>query len=217
MDLAATARTDRDLQRPRQAMDAWNRALEAADRTPGGLRVMLSLASGIHWQEAAEAALWRLARAEPAVTPNWERLAALVTAEGSTQKLLEVYQSWALSGQDRVLAHGGVAWLSALLDRSAEGVLEAANSGGTGAIAAQALRLHRSGRASDGLALLAALPPSEQSEVRPTLVRGLLLSDLGQRDASEDALARIPEPQLLPEERSLLEAAHSRNGGARAP
>jgi tetratricopeptide (TPR) repeat protein len=217
LDLAFTAHTLRELRLSDQAADKWSRALDVAGRSEGGLRILLRLASELQWQDEAEAALWRLAGASPGDTANWEQLAALATAEGSTQKLLDVYKAWAKTGQDNAEATGGVAWLSALLDRSAEGVMEASNLSNPGFVVAEALRLHRSGRGADGLALLDTLPQAAQGDVRPSLVRGLLLSDLGQRAESEHVLARIPESQLLPEERALLEAAHVRNGGTASP
>jgi len=217
LELAFAAHSQEEWQHTDHARETWSDAIDVASRSRDGLRVMLLLATEFQWRNETEAVLWRMVRAVPADPSNWERLAALTTAEGSTQKLLEVYQAWVQAVPKDPIAQGGVAWLSALLDRSAEGVLEASGSGNPGAVAAQALRLHRSGRASDGIALLATLQTSTREDARPALVRGLLLSDLGQRDASEDALARIPETQLLPEERSLLEAAHSRNGGARVP
>jgi Tfp pilus assembly protein PilF len=214
LDLAFAAHAQSEWLHPEHAKDTWNDALDVASRSRDGLGVMLLLATEFQWRDEAEAVLWRMAKAAPADVGNWEKLAALATAEGSTQKLLEVYQGWVGALPANKVAAGGVAWLSALLDRSAEGVMEAANASNAGFVAAEALRLHRSGRGMDGLALLDSLPDGARSDLRPALVRGLLLSDLGQRDESERVLALIPEAQLLPEERALLEAAHARNGGA---
>jgi tetratricopeptide (TPR) repeat protein len=214
LDLAFAAHSQREWLHPDHAQDTWKDALDVAAKSRDGLKVMLLLATEFQWREEAEAVLWRMARATPSDSSNWEKLAALATAEGSTQKLLEVYQSWVQSTPDNAAAAGGVAWLSALLDRSAEGVTEASNATNPGFVAAQALRFHRSGRGTEGLSLLDALPEAVRSDLRPELVRGLLLSDLGNRDESESVLARIPEGQLLPEERALLEAAHVRNGSA---
>lgn len=216
LDLAFAAHSQREWLHPDHAQDTWKDALDVAAKSRDGLRIMLLLATEFQWREEAEAVLWRMARAAPSNSSNWEKLAALATAEGSTQKLLEVYQSWVQATPDNATAAGGVAWLSALLDRSAEGVTEASNATNPGFVAAQALRYHRSGRGVEGVALLDGLPEAARGDIRPTLVRGVLLSDLGSREESERALARIPEAQLLPEERALLEAAHVRNGVAQS-
>jgi tetratricopeptide (TPR) repeat protein len=216
LDLAVEAHTLREESQPDQAGDAWDRALDAAARSRDGLKILLLFASDLQWQAEAEAALWRMAKTTPSDPANWERLAAMAAAEGSTQKFLEVYQAWVHSWPGSPAAQGGVAWLAALLDRSAEGVTEDFNASNAGFVAANALRLHRSGRGNEGLALLASLPPASREDIRPSLVRGLLLSDLGRREESERVLARIPESQLLPEECALLEGAHAKNGGGKS-
>jgi len=214
LDLAFAAHLQHTGSHPDHARDTWGDALDSAGTSLESLHVLLRFSGEIGWTDAAEETLQRIVATNRHEIEAWHALAAIAMAQGSSEKLFDLYASWSKAEPDSLEARGGLAWTAAVVhrswpDQSGAGKALRATPGWA---AANALALHAAGRDDDALAALAKLPAQAQADRRVALVRGVLLAAGGKRDESARALTSGAAGPLLPEESSLVVAARAKIG-----
>lgn len=212
---AFQARLLREQKNDSRAEPVWNSAMQSAEHSLTGLRMLHRLVQVWRWPGKEAQVLWLLVRRFPNEGEAWRKLAAQMLASRDSTQAWRVYNTW-------VKATPGD--LQARIERVAMGLLVRPQEPGLanqaaelfklypnnpGCRLAQALALWRGGLPSEALIVLDAVQLNPANEPRVALTRGLVLAAIGRRAESERMFDLLAIDTLLPEETALIAAARA--------
>jgi len=214
---ALAAHERRQLNQPAGDRTNWAAAIESSRTSLSGLQVLLRLSEAWNWPEDRRQVLVAITNAFPRESWAWRQLISYALSRRDAEQLWQVYQRWSRAQAGDISVQIETAIIGLLLQqRSAPGPRDTAEylrlqPNSPGAVVAHALALWRAKREVEALPLLEALPLSAFAEPRFALAYGLLLSEVGRAQDSEQMLNRASAERLLPDERLLVEQARARN------
>jgi tetratricopeptide (TPR) repeat protein len=205
------------LNQPANDRSNWAAAIEASRSSLSGLQVLLRLSEVWNRPEDCRQVLVAITNAFPRESWAWRQLISYALSRHDSEQLWQVYQHWSRAQAGDTSVQTETAIIGLLLQQrnapaprvTAEYLRLQPNS--PGAVVAHALALWRAKRAAEALPLLDALPRRAFDEPRFALAYGLLLSEVGRAQDSEQMLGRASAERLLPDERLLVEQARARN------
>lgn len=199
------------------AATGWSTAIEAARGSPPGLKLLLRLTELWDWPAERRQVLVTIARTMPRETWVWRQLLSDSLGRDDSDQVWQAYQDWRMALPGEPLVQIEAAIMGYLLGRRpVPDAIETAGyvqrqPGNAGAAVAHALALWRGGRVTEAALALDGVSRADFKESRYALARGIILAEAGRAAESEELLARLAGERLLPEERTLLEAARTRN------
>lgn len=199
-----------------RAWTAASRAITLTGASANALRVLSRLGELWDWPEFREKVLWTITRQFPENSFGWRNLTRLALARKDAEMLARVYAAWTQRDNNPEVQAEFLAFT--LLNRPAEAAeatprTEALFREHPDALScrlARSLALWRAGQAAEALAVLDGTVIDYRHQPVLSLVRGILLADLGRQRESADYLRMVPEEQLFPAEKQLLDAARAR-------
>lgn len=219
VDLAYAARWQRTRRLEARGRTTWEDAIGASAGSLNALRALLRLADAWGDAEGAEAVLRKIVQDYQGERWAIEALRVSYARRRDTEKLHQLYTTWAVRSPDN---HGVLrTWvmLSLLLNRATPEVLATARREyaiapeDTAVVLCRAASLRAQAQPEDALAVLDAMPLSDWQRPKVALWRGVLLAETGQKDRARTALQlAIADPNLLPEETALIISAGNKIG-----
>jgi Flp pilus assembly protein TadD len=195
----------------------WNRATRLASDSPTALNMLVQLALNWGWKAEAEQVLWQATARFPKQPWPLASLQNLYLAQRDTAGLRRVYQASMQRDPKDKLAKNNFTMLSLLSGKdlptahkyAAE--LSVGEPGNPVFASTYAFSLHLQGKTKEGVGVLRALKPEELANPAVAVYYGVLLSAVGEVQASKDYLDKAKTAYLLPEEMALATSARKVN------
>lgn len=219
VDLAYAARWQRTHRLESRGRVTWDDAISASAGSLNALRAILRLADAWGDTEGAEAVLRKIV--QDYQNERWavEALRLSYSRRRDTEKLLQLYATWAARSSDNHMVQRTWVMLSLLLNRATPEVIATARReftaapDDTAAVLCRAASLRAQGQLEEALAVLDKMPVSDWQRPKIALWRGVLLAETGQKDRARAALQiAMGDNGFLPEELALLQAAGNKIG-----
>lgn len=219
VDLAYAARWQRTHRLEARGRTTWEDAIGASAGSLNALRALLRLADAWGDAEGAEAVLRRIVQDYQGERWAGEALRVSYARRRDTEKLHQLYTTWAGRSPDNHVVQRTWVMLSLLLNRATPEVLATARREyatapeDTAVVLCRAASLRAQAQPEDALAVLDAMSLSDWQRPKVALWRGVLLAETGQKDRARTALQlAITDPNLLPEETALIISAGNKIG-----
>jgi tetratricopeptide (TPR) repeat protein len=195
---------------------AWDRAVALAGHAPTALNTLAKVTASWGWQDETEQVLWQAANRFKTAKWPLDKLKAIYTLRKESAGLRRVFQAMMQRDRTDKVAQNNFASLSLLLNKDtsqactiAKELYDAEPENGL-FVSTYAFALHFQGRSAEGLTVIEKLKDDALNAPAIAAYHGILLAAAGRNDEAKAALAKAEKAFLLPEEKTLVNAALKR-------
>lgn len=212
---AFQARLLRTQENDSRAESIWNKAIQSAESSLSGLRMLHRLMQIWRWPGKEIQVLWIIVRRFPHDALAWQKLADQVMAARETVQVWRFYNAWRQAAPTNLQMQCERVVIGLLARPQEPGLAAQAeqlyrtNPNHPGCRLAQALALWRGGLANEALIVLDAVQLNPATVPRVALARGLVLAAIRRSAESERMFALVKPEWLLPEENALIATARA--------